>query len=74
VTLGKAFTGAIRDTVTRDFLGDAAAYLSPFAQQRARDRMAADAKEAGTAAGKSIGKAVAQGQADELKDSSCASG
>lgn len=51
---GKAYVGAIKDTFTRDFLGDAADYLTPFAQARARDRIAKDAKDAGKDAAKNL--------------------
>ncbi|ABD25107.1 hypothetical protein Saro_0660 [Novosphingobium aromaticivorans DSM 12444] len=61
--LGTAFMGAIRDTVTRDYLGDAAAAISPFAQARAVERMKKDAKKAG----KEAGKALRDGAEDELK-------
>lgn len=61
--LGTALMGAIRDTVTKDYLGDAAAAISPFAQARAVERMKSDAKKAG----KETGKALREGVEDEVK-------
>jgi hypothetical protein len=61
--LGTAMMGAIRDTVTKDYLGDAAAAISPFAQARAIERMKKDAKKAG----KETGKSLREGVEDEVK-------
>lgn len=61
--LGTAMMGAIRDTVTKDYLGDAAAAISPFAQARAVERMKKDAKKAG----KETGKSLRDGVEDEVK-------
>lgn len=60
--LGSALMGSIRDTVTKDYLGDAAAAISPFAQARAVERMKKDAKEAG----KETGKALREGLEEEV--------
>ena len=49
-----AYVGAIKDSFTRDFIGEAAAYLSPFAEKRAQERIAKDAKKAGKDAAKSL--------------------
>ncbi|GLT00133.1 hypothetical protein GCM10007897_15170 [Sphingobium jiangsuense] len=51
---GKAYVGALKDTFTRDFIGEAADYLSPFAQKRAKERLAKDAKDAGKEASKAV--------------------
>jgi hypothetical protein len=54
--VGSALARVIKDTLSRDWLGDGAAALSPYAQARARQRIEEDAKEAGKAAGKKAGE------------------
>lgn len=54
--LGKALYGSIKDTFTRDWAADAGDWISPFAQARARKRLAEDAGKAGKAAGEHAGK------------------
>lgn len=54
---GTAMLGALSDTVNRDYLGDAAAYLSPYAQARALKRGESDGAKVGKAHGAAAGKA-----------------
>ncbi|WP_232494915.1 hypothetical protein [Novosphingobium kaempferiae] len=56
--LGRALAVSIADTVNRDFLGDLADKISPFAQARAVERMKKDAKKAGKDAGSAASKAA----------------
>ena len=50
---GKAFVGSYKD-----YIGQAIDFISPFAEARARERLAKDAKKAGKDAGKAAGKAM----------------
>lgn len=50
---GKAFVGSYKD-----YIGQAIDFISPFAEARARERLAKDAKKAGKDAGKAGGKAM----------------
>lgn len=52
----------------RQFFEGLADEISPFAEERARDRMAADAEEAGTRAGRALGSAVRAQIDPELED------
>lgn len=61
-----ALIGAVKDTLSRDYVGAIADYISPFAQARARKRMDDDAKDAGGHAGKSGGGAMGKALKDEL--------
>lgn len=61
--LGSAFVGALSDTINRDYLGEGADAISPFAQARALARPKKDAKKAG----KQIGSALREGAEDEIK-------
>lgn len=63
---GEAMLGALSDTVNRDYIGEAASYISPFAQKRAKDRIAKDAKKGGAEAGRTAGKAAAEAYNDTL--------
>ncbi|CDO37150.1 phage tail length tape measure family protein [Novosphingobium sp. KN65.2] len=58
VKLGSTVAKAVADTMQRDFIGDLAGAISPFAQARARARIEADAEKAGKAAGSKFGKAA----------------
>nr|WP_206046440.1 phage tail length tape measure family protein [Novosphingobium panipatense] len=64
--LGSALVKSIGDTMTRDFVGDAAKAISPFAQARARKRAEDDAEKAGKAAGAKLGKSMADKAADDF--------
>lgn len=64
--LGNAVAGAFKDSFSRDFLGEAASYLRPFAEARARQRMAEDAKKAGGKSGHEAGKAFSDTFLEEL--------
>lgn len=63
---GTAFVETLKGTVTTDYLGNAAAAISPFAQDRARKRIAEDAKKAGKGAGSAAGKAAGDAAGDEF--------
>lgn len=56
--LGHALAGSIADTMDKDFIGDLAGKISPFAQARAVERMKKDAKKAGKDAGSAAAKAA----------------
>jgi len=64
--LGKAGAKSLSQSFGRDWLGDAAGAVSPFAQARARARLEADAEKAGKAAGKKAGAAAGKAMADEM--------
>lgn len=66
VGVGEALAGSIRDSMTRDWLKDGAAALSPYAQARARQRLEEDAKDAGKAAGKVAGEATVETLAEYI--------
>lgn len=61
---GTAMAGAVGSSF-RDYFGDVANAISPFAQARANARMQADAAEAGGAAGQRAGAAAARALAEE---------
>lgn len=61
-----AMIGAVKDTFARDYVGEIADYINPFAQARARERMEKDAKDTGGKAGRALGKAASDGADDEL--------
>ena len=65
---GDALGGAFKDTVNRDYLGEFSAYISPFAQARARKRLEDDAEGAGKGAGGKLGKAMGKSAADTFSD------
>ncbi len=48
---GKAFVGNLVDTVTRDFIGEGATFVKPFAIARAHKRLAEEAKKGGKKSG-----------------------
>jgi len=66
VKLAKGITKTFHDTMQRDFIGDIAAKISPFAQARAVERMKKDAKKAGKAAGSDAGKAAGDATKEDL--------
>lgn len=61
-----ALVGAVKDTLTHDYVGDIADFISPFAQARAVKRTEDDAKKAGGSAGRKLGKEMADKAAEEL--------
>lgn len=56
--LGKGVAKTLTDTIQRDFIGEFADKISPFAQARAVARMKKDAKKAGKEAGAAAAKAA----------------
>lgn len=64
--VGSALARVIKDTLTRDWLGDGAAALSPYAQERARKRLEEDAKEAGKKAGEKAGEGTIESLTDYI--------
>ena len=60
VGVGDALANSIKDSMSRNWLGDAAAALSPYAQERARKRLEDDAKDAGKKAGEKAGESTVQ--------------
>jgi hypothetical protein len=57
---------AFSDAFSRDFIGEAAAAISPFAQARAVKRMEDDAKKAGKSAGEKAGKSFVDSMTDYI--------
>lgn len=60
VGVGDALANSIKDSMSRNWLGDAAAALSPYAQERARTRLEEDAKKAGKKAGEKAGEGTVE--------------
>lgn len=60
VGVGDALANSIKDSMTRNWLGDGAAALSPYAQERARTRLEEDAKKAGKKAGEKAGEGTVE--------------
>lgn len=58
--LGNTIATSMADSMSRNWLGDAAAAISPYASARARKRVEDDAKEAGKSAGKEIVDSIAE--------------
>ena len=54
--LGNAVVTSFKDTFEKDYIGGIAGKISPFAQERARQRLAEDAKKGGGSAGRAAGK------------------
>lgn len=68
VGIGDALGNSIKDSMTRNWLGDAAAALSPYAQERARKRLEDDAKEAGKKAGEKAGEGTIESLTQYIDD------
>lgn len=68
VGVGDALANSIKDSMTRNWLGDAAAALSPYAQERARKRLEDDAKEAGKKAGEKAGEGTIESLTQYIDD------
>lgn len=66
--LGNTLAKSIGTTITKDFIGDMADAISPFAQARARKRITDDAKKAGKDAGAGLGKAIKNAAAKPVED------
>jgi hypothetical protein len=66
VGVGDALANSIKDSMSRNWLGDAAAALSPYAQERARKRLEDDAKEAGKKAGEKAGEGTIESLTDYI--------
>lgn len=60
--------GNAREALTTDWVGAAVDAISPYAQENARERLAADAAEAGHEAGREMGRAAARDVTDALKE------
>lgn len=68
VGVGDALANSIKDSMTRNWLGDAAAALSPYAQERARKRLEEDAKDAGKKAGEKAGEGTIESLTQYIDD------
>ena len=68
VGVGDALANSIKDSMTRNWLGDAAAALSPYAQERARKRLEEDAKDAGKKAGEKAGEGTVESLGEYIQN------
>ncbi|TCM40107.1 hypothetical protein [Novosphingobium sp. ST904] len=66
VKLGNTLAKSVSTTMQRDFLGEMAGAISPFAQARAVERMKKDAKKAGKETGAEHGKAAGKQAAEDF--------